>query len=160
MHFKKENRHMVDILFVISLFCVFAFMALILVIIGADVYKKTISHMDSNYVTRTAYAYISEKVRQNDQIDSLSITQFGDSDALVLSDEIGGTYYYTYLYLYDGSLKELFSDNPTMLGPAAGQNIMDCSGFEIEQITENLYHFQLVCGDKESAELYISTRCQ
>ena len=57
MHFKNENRHMVDVLFVLSLFCVFAFSALMLVIIGADVYKKTAAHMDTNYASRISYAY-------------------------------------------------------------------------------------------------------
>ena len=159
MEFKKENKHMVDILFVISLFCVFAFSALMLVIIGADVYKKTVSHMDENYATRTAYAYLSEKIRQNDHTDSVSVTTFGDSDALVLTETVSGTDYYTYLYLYDGSIRELFSDTPKSLGPSAGRSIMDCNDFRISQISPDLYYFYLEDASGQSTDLYVSTRC-
>lgn len=159
MEFKRENKHMVDILFVISLFCVFAFSALMLVIIGADVYKKTVSHMDENYSVRTAYAYISEKIRQNDHTDAISVTSFGDGDALVLTEHVSGTDYYTYLYLYDGSICELFSDSPVSLGPAAGNRILDCQNFKITQVADNLYYFYLEDAYGQSTDLYVSTRC-
>ena len=159
MEFKNENKHMVDILFVISLFCAFAFSALMLVIIGADVYKKTVSHMDENYASRTAYAYLSEKIRQNDHSDSISITTFGDGDALVLTETVSETDYYTYLYLYDGSIRELFSATPEALGPSAGRSIMDCSTFEITQINSDLYYFYLEDAKGQTTDLYVSTRC-
>ena len=159
MDFKKENKHMVDILFVISLFCVFAFSALMLVIIGADVYKKTVSNMDNNYSTRTAFAYISEKVRQNDHADAISISTFGDGDALVLTENFYGTDYYTYLYMYDGSVRELFTNTPEVLGPAAGQSIMACTTFEITQITPELYYFYMEDPDGNITDLYVTARC-
>ena len=52
MNQRNENKHMVDVLFVIILFCVFAVSALILVMIGANVYKKTVNDMDSNFNSR------------------------------------------------------------------------------------------------------------
>ena len=45
MHKKTTTRHMIDILFVLSLFCVFAFSSVVLILFGADIYKKTVSHM-------------------------------------------------------------------------------------------------------------------
>lgn len=39
----EPSRHIVDILFVLALFCVFAASALMLVTIGANVYKQTLS---------------------------------------------------------------------------------------------------------------------
>lgn len=160
MNFKKENRHMIDILFVISLFCVFAFSALMLVIIGADVYKNTVTHMDENYTTRTSYAYLSEKIRQKDNLSGISIVQFGDGDALALSEEIADNRYYTYLYLYDGSLRELFSATPESLGPEAGQKIMDCTSFTITEERSGLYHFHLEGKNGHTTDLYTTTRCR
>ena len=58
MNNKNDNRHMVDILFVIALFCVFALSALMLVIIGSNVYKKTVTNMDNNFDSRTSFSYI------------------------------------------------------------------------------------------------------
>lgn len=160
MEFQKENRHMVDVLFVLSLFCVFAFSALMLVIIGADVYKKTVAHMDTNYTTRTSYAYLSEKIRQNDHADAFSVGRYGESDALIITETIDGTTYYTYLYQYDGKLRELFTATPDTLGPEAGQAIMDCSSLLIDDAGSGLYVITLTGGDSEETTLYVSTRCR
>ena len=43
MHKKANNQHMIDILFVLSLFCVFALSSVILILFGADIYKKTVA---------------------------------------------------------------------------------------------------------------------
>lgn len=159
MQFKNENKHMVDVLFVLSLFCVFAFSALMLVIIGANVYKKTAEHMDTNYASRISYAYLSEKIRQNDRADALSVGSYGDGDALIISEEINGKVYYTYLYQYDGKLRELFTGTPDTLRPEAGQAIMDCSSFSVSAVSDKLYFVSLTGSDGEETTLYVSTRC-
>ena len=64
-HQKQEKHFIVDILFVLALFGVFAVSALALVTIGADVYQHTVEDMGVNYESRTAVSYIMEKVRQN-----------------------------------------------------------------------------------------------
>ena len=61
----QEKHFIVDILFVLALFGVFAVSALALVTIGADVYQHTVEDMGVNYESRTAVSYILEKVRQN-----------------------------------------------------------------------------------------------
>ena len=70
----QEKHFIVDILFVLALFGVFAVSALALVTIGADVYQHTVEDMSVNYESRTAVSYILEKVRQNDTADSISLT--------------------------------------------------------------------------------------
>ena len=65
MNDKTQEKHfIVDILFVLALFGVFAVSALSLVTIGADVYQHTVEDMSVNYDSRTAVSYIMEKVRQ------------------------------------------------------------------------------------------------
>ena len=73
MNMKQERKHIVDVLFVLALFVVFTLSALVLVILGANVYRQTVRYMDENYNARTAYSYLTEKVRQNDLYDSISI---------------------------------------------------------------------------------------
>ena len=48
-HQKQEKHFIVDILFVLALFGVFAVSALALVTIGADVYQHTVEDMGVNY---------------------------------------------------------------------------------------------------------------
>lgn len=116
MNIKQEKNHIVDVLFVLALFVVFTLSALVLVILGASVYKQTVRYMDENYTARTAYSYLTEKVRQNDLYDSIYLGQLEDTDALVLTREINGTSYATYLYLHDGSLRELFMRQESDIG--------------------------------------------
>lgn len=157
MDFKKDNKHMVDVIFVVVLFCGFAFCALMLVIMGADVYKKTVASMDANYIERTSYAYLSEKVRQKDVSGAVHIGQFGDGDALFLKEELGGREFYTCLYVDDGYLKELFTANPEQLGPAAGQKIYACDSLVIIWEKDNLLHIT-VQAEGATNEIYASVR--
>ena len=87
---EQEKHFIVDILFVLALFGVFAVSALALVTIGADVYQHTVEDMGVNYESRTAVSYIMEKVRQNDTADSIFLTDLENVPALCMLSEIDG----------------------------------------------------------------------
>ena len=57
MYKSRENQHMIDILFVLSLFCVFAVSSVVIILFGAHIYRSTVSQMDDNYTARTSIAY-------------------------------------------------------------------------------------------------------
>lgn len=44
----KQKNHVVDLLFSLALFCVFAASALTIVIMGADVYQKSVNDNEQN----------------------------------------------------------------------------------------------------------------
>jgi len=169
----KQRRHfVVDVLFVLALFGVFAVSALTLVLIGADVYRHTVNDMNRNYDTRTAAAYITEKVRQNDcsvtsngdYIDgAVAISSLDDLPAILLTRELEGEIYCTYLYLYGGYLKELFMRQGSSLGSNAadaGQNIMPLSDLRLEQVSAHLLKVSLTTQEGEEHQLMISTRSE
>ena len=161
MKFKEENHHIVDVLFVLALFCVFAISALMLVTIGASVYQKTVNDMDTNYSTRTAFSYVTEKIRQNDASQTISIGTLEDRPAIILSQEIEGCLYNTYLYEYDGYLTELFTSADLNLGGdilKAGHPLIPLKEFTLSEIEPSLYHFILSTEDAQSVSLYISTQ--
>lgn len=56
MYKSRENQHMIDILFVLSLFCVFAVSSVVIILFGAHIYRSTVSQMDDNYTARTSIA--------------------------------------------------------------------------------------------------------
>ena len=66
MNAKNERRHMVDVLFVLTLFCVFALCSILLIAVGAKVYQNTINSMETHFTSTTSLSYITEKIRQND----------------------------------------------------------------------------------------------
>ena len=160
MKLKQENRHIVDVLFVLALFCVFAISALMLLIIGANVYQKTVNDMDANYNSRTAFSYITEKIRQNDTSSAVSIGTLEGHPALILSQEVDGKLYNTYLYEYDGYLTELFTGSTQELGSnilKAGHPLFPLKDFDITKVDSSLYRFVLTTEESSPITLYIRT---
>ena len=151
------NRHIVDVLFVLALFGVFAACALMLVTIGAGVYKKTVANMNDNFSERTAYSYVTEKIRQNDSAGVISIDEISGVPALTFTRQSGEEEFCTYLYLYDGYLKELFVRKDSFSGTdilSAGQNIMPLTSFTIEETADGLIKLILDTGSGSPIILY------
>lgn len=161
MHFNSENEHhMIDILFVLTLFGVFAISALTLVIMGAKIYKSTVDHMNVNYSSRTAYAYITQKIRQQDREDSVSVGTFDGCTAIIMEEEINDTLYCTYLYEYEGQLYELLTRaDQSDMKAEFGSPIMEIQSFQAKQISPNLYEIDIVTLEDDSISFHLSTHC-
>lgn len=158
MNNKNNNQHMVDILFVLTLFFVFALSALTLVILGANVYKTTVDHMGQNSSDRTTYAYIAQKLRQCDDNEHIvTVGNFGDSDAFIITSEVNDTLYNTYLYKYDNHLYELLSRSDLDMEPSDGSAIMELNRFDIDQIDNTLYKLTLSDSNNEDMTIYLSS---
>ena len=155
---QKQEHHIIDILFVIALFCMFALSAIFLISVGADIYGKTVSHMEANFNSRTAFAYVTEKVRQADASDNINIASLDGIPSLAITQTVNSTAYVTYLYQYEGQLKELMVREDTPLGPAAGQNILALNDFSLDKVNDRLYSFSLTTADGESCKFYVSTK--
>lgn len=156
-----SNRHIVDVLFVLALFGVFAACALMLVTIGAGVYKKTVANMNDNYAERTAYSYLMEKLRQNDSTDVISLNEIAGTPVLTFTTNAGEETVCTCLYLYDGYLKELFVRKSALTDAqilAAGQNIMPLSSLEMEKTENGLIRLTLDTGSGKPIILYAAPR--
>ncbi len=152
---EKQQRHIIDILFVLALLGIFALSAIFLISIGADIYGKTMNNMESNFDTRTALAYLTEKVRQSDLENQISIGELDGHQAVIITSGEGDTGYRTYLYEYEGYLKELMARQDVTLGPSAGQNILAISDFELTPVGNNLINCQITIADQQTYDLYI-----
>lgn len=161
MQKKQNKRHIVDILFVLALFAVFAFCALALVILGANIYKNTVSSMSRNFESRTACSYITEKIRQNDLYDSVYVADFEGQDALLFTKDVYGSLYGTYIYYYDGELKELFIRIGSDIGEnplSAGTTVMQLDAFQPMYVSPKLISVTLTTIDGDVKTIYISPR--
>ncbi|MCM1190756.1 MAG: DUF4860 domain-containing protein [bacterium] len=165
---KQEKHFVVDVLFVLALFGVFAISALVLVTVGADVYQHTVRDMSRNYDDRTAIAYITEKIRQSDGILSdgsyaVTLGSLEQQPALILTDELDGEEYCTYLYLHDGWLKELYIRRDSYIGDSllnAGQNIIKLDALEYRQIDDELLSVSMTTPSGGTRQLYLSLHCR
>lgn len=160
MIFTKKRTHMIDIVFLLVLIGAFILSAILLILLGANIYRTTIRNMNSNYDTRTAFAYLTEKIEQQDSSGSVSIEKFGDNQSIVLSQEIDGKLYHTYLYSYQDHLMELLTNDGNNISPSAGQEILPCKSFQLSQINAHLYHFCVTTNDGTVLSLYISTHSE
>lgn len=160
MNFKHENHHMVDVLFVLTLFFVFALSALTLVVLGASVYRNSVDYMDASFQNRTSYAYVTQKIRQADHDGSITCGTFDGAAAVILTDEIGDTLYNTYLYEYDGYLCELLTRADLEMKAKSGTKITPIKEFDIKEISDDLYKFEITSTNDENYSLLISTHSE
>jgi hypothetical protein len=160
MHQKDNSKHMIDILFVLSLFALFAICSVVLILFGADIYKKTVSSMDSNYASRTSVAYITQKVRQSDQYESIYIDDSLGYERLMMTQEINGYTYATSLYEYDGYLYELFARTDIDLPIDAGQQVIAINNLHFELVTDSLLKVDYNDESGEAKTVYITLHCK
>lgn len=151
----KRSGGMVDVLFTLALFGVFAASSLTVVLIGADVYKSTVDGMDRNFGTHTSLTYVASKVRQHDTAGSVYIGQLQGLDAVVLEQNVGGETYQTWIYHYDGYLRELFAAEGAAesLPLGSGQAVVEIDRFQIEDAGDGLIRLTAARaqGDGDSA---------
>lgn len=151
----QQEHHIIDILFVIALFCIFALSAVFLITVGANIYGKTVSHMEDNFNCRTSFAYVTEKIRQADKNGAVSVGELDGLPAILITESVGDTHYITYLYEYNGILKELMIREDTPLSPEAGQDILPVTEFSFQEINDTLFAFTIATDEESSCRLFV-----
>ena len=152
-----EHGYMIDIFFALALFCVFTASALLVVVIGANVYKSTVARMQDNYSARTALSYITEKIRQHDMTDAVDTMNFEDgTQALVLRESYDSGSYNTYIYEDAGELMELYINASDTPEKTAGRKIMEVKDFSVEKINSTLFYVTVKESDGKMDETYVS----
>ena len=122
---KQGIKHHMDGLAALLLFVVFAACILVVLLTGADAYRRLTQRDQAAYDRRTAVQYVATRVRQADQLGSIRVEPFGDTDALVLVED---DEYVTRVYCYDGYMMELYASELEPLTPDAGEPIMEVGG--------------------------------
>ena len=126
-----RKQHTIDIVFALSLFCVFAVLSLFVVVLGANVYKSISPEMRAGYHMRSSLVYLTEKVRQAGGADEFSITGVDGGDALVLPSSVNGTDYETWIFVSGGKLMEATVEAGTEVSAAYGQPIMELAALRL-----------------------------
>ena len=165
----KGRSHVIDVIFPVAVLFVFAASALIVLMLSSNIYNATATTTDDNYSSRTAFAYVNEKLRQHDtagqavscgSVTDIGGTGFGNggSDAgpgetagaanqaaktanQTAGDGLGeaagdclilhGDGVTTYIYTYDGMLKELRLRNGATASAASGRDITAVNDFAV-----------------------------
>lgn len=150
------KRHMSDVLFVLTLFCVFTLSSLSVVYVGLQVYKQTTQTMETQYTFYTSCQYIIEKVRQNNSRDCLDIIQLDGMDILRITQDYQGEKYYTYIYQSDNYLKELFIHSDDEPHFNEGDNIIALKQLNMKMVQDDLLYLDFQSTNHQSQSIYIS----
>lgn len=154
----KKKQHVTDIIFILSLFCAFAVMALFVVVLGANVYKGISADMTANYNARTSVAYLSEKVRQNDVAGGVGVRTLGENNALVLVQDVEGATYETWIYVADGVLREVTVAAGTQVQTGDGQEIMELERLAFHRDNGSLIGIEAIDTDGNVFESAVNYR--
>ena len=126
----KENRNRITQVLAIACLAVFALCVLLVLLTGADAYRKTVDSGEESYERRTALQYLTTRVHQAQTVD---IGIWEDREVLILGESIDAEQYTTRVYCYEGWLRELYAVPGAVLPPTAGEPILEAETFELKQ---------------------------
>ena len=130
MEGKKRSRS-IDVLLCLALFCAFSACMLTYVAPSLQGVAPT-----TRYYTTTAF--VCQNRLRGQHAGGVAIEQYGDGEALVLSEEIEGTTYKTYIYECCGALREMYTEEGIYIDPAEGSAIAPVKGLGFEIIDGGL----------------------
>lgn len=128
---KKQVDHKTDTVFVLMVICLFALCTMFVMILGAQIYKNVVDRADKNFDNRTGINYVVNRVRAADKSGAVSVEKVEDVPALALREQEGGRGYVTYIYFYDGALRELYMEDGQEPLAKDGSEIVTAQAFEV-----------------------------
>lgn len=152
------RKHRIDTVFPITLFFVMTLFAVMVITLAAGIYKNTTEKSHRNHQSRIALSYISEKIHQNEENCIISVDNFEGLDTLTLKQTYENTTYYTYIYFYEGALRELFAREDVDVSLSDGKIILELYSFSMEEIADGLLYFSCVDSKDQTADSYVSIK--
>ena len=123
-----KNNNKTDISFALPLLtlAIFALCILLVLLTGAKGYGKLVNRGEETFSNRTAAQYLTMRVRQ---AEAVAVEDFDGCEALLFREWIDGEAYVTYVYCYDGYLRELFCAEDALLDAHSGEKILPAEEF-------------------------------
>lgn len=152
---KKVHEHRLDFIFILVVFCVFAASVLVVLTLGASVYKGMSYRSHKGYDDRTGLSYIWAKVKNGEGSGEIYTSDFQGLSILCLEENSDGVKYITKIYLYDGWIRELTSEDGLEFSPEDGMPVIEANTLSFAQ-QEN----GLIKATANGRDLYIYPRVQ
>lgn len=127
----KQNSRVWSTVAAMAMLAIFAVSILWALLSGAGVYSRLTKSSRISYDSRTCLQYIATKIRQAPTPDAVSVSSFGDADALCIAQSIDGAAYITRIYCYDGYLRELFTIDEDGFSPEDGEKLLPAQALQI-----------------------------
>ena len=135
-HF-RSNKFQINIETVASLFLLIVLSSLVIILIAltGQSYKNISLSAEKSSNERTAYSFISTKIRQSDTSGNIKVVMAPWNDtALVISNIYDSKTYENWIFYYDGALREVLIPKETKIDPSACEPICDVEKLELSQL--------------------------
>lgn len=151
----KGNSHSAQLLLPVCLLAAFLLTACLSVLFSASAYREVLDR--SNQLTEsTVLTYIGEKVRQSDTAGAVRVGAIGDCPALIIRQG-EERLYDTYIYCYDGTLRELMIKCELTPEPHMGRSLATMERLDIA-LEDGLISLTLVDSSGEEHESFVCLR--
>lgn len=151
----KENGRSLSGLFVFSLLGLFALFAVLLSLLGAQVYQNTVAVSDAHAEERILLSFVRSTVRNADVQSRITVEECGGVQTLTLETLEDEETYLTRLYCRDGMLKEWFAEKQMPFAPEDGEDICPCEVFD-PKLGENMLSVRLAGSDGQEKNVYLA----
>lgn len=124
----EDNNKNSAALMPLLVFLVLAICLLLVLLTGAGLYRQTVERSEGQYTSRTAVQYLATRLRQAEEV---SVTTFGQGDALVLTQTVGEDRYVTCVYCHEGFLRELYCREGAALSAGDGEPLLEAEDLSL-----------------------------
>jgi len=154
---ERSGKRSISGLAALLLLGVFAAGILSVLLGGAGAYRRLTERDRLAYDSRTCLQYVATKLRQAPAPGTVSLSDFGDGDSLVISETVEGEDYCTRVYCHEGWLMELFTAAEGEFEPADGEKIMQARSLTLTQ-KGDLLRVEIVDGNGRGETLMLYLR--
>jgi len=130
---KVTRGRNIDTLFVLIVFGIFAFSVLMVLMLGASIYRNINDISRGGQDERLVLSYVRTKIRNFDEAGGVYVDQFNGVPALVINERLGETDFNTFIYNHNGWLYELFSEASLEFSPGDGVRIAQINNVQFEE---------------------------
>ena len=152
---KIRRGRSIDSIFVLIIFSIFAFSVLMVLMLGAGIYRNIHDISRSGEDERTALSYVRTKTRNSDNFESIFVGEFAGGSALFLYEFIGDRQFRTVVYSSNGWLYELFTDATVDMAGGGGMRVTAIDYIRFEEAEHGLIRVST-----ENLSLLLSPRAE
>lgn len=149
---KQRNGYtLIELVLVLFLLILVAGSVFTLAVSGSRSYLRLENNQRRNSDMRIGLSYLDVKLRQNDRQGALEVTNFPGSDqsALRIGITIGDELYYTWIYVYDGYLREMFVPAVREFSPELGSKIIPAKAISFSRPADDALQIVFTVIDAE-----------
>ena len=132
MSTKHPPSHAISGVFVFLVLGIFAVFSTVMVLLGARAYKSTADRAAEHNAYRIGMAYVRSMVRSEDEDQSIKVETVDGIPTISIRNVYDGDAYITRLYVYDGKLREWFTEESEEFVPEFGETVCNMDEMNAE----------------------------